>query len=138
MPVTYEIYPARNLIRTWCFGDVTLKEVQNHFRELEQDPKRPDRLNVMLDLSGMTSIPQIWELRAASQEVKKFVRSVHLQSCAILVRNEVLFGLMRMFEAFTQRYFGATKVFREPAEAEAWLASQEEKAKPDSTTPPLS
>jgi hypothetical protein len=57
MPVTYTIYPAEKLIRTTCIREVNLEEVTDHFRELERDLNRPDRLNVLLDLSETTSVP---------------------------------------------------------------------------------
>jgi hypothetical protein len=138
MPVIYTIYPARNLIHTRCFGDVTLEEVTEHFRELERDPNRPDRLNVLLDLSEMTSVPEAQQVRAASYQVEKILRLVQFQAVAIVACNDVLFGMMRMFEAFAHEYFTVTQVFRETAEAKAWLASHESKPTTDGSTPPLS
>jgi hypothetical protein len=131
MPVTYEIDPAKNLIRTRCIGDVTLQEVKNHFRELERDPNRPDRLNVLLDLSEITSVPNVLEVRAASHEVAKIFRSVRFEALAIVVRNDLLFGMMRMFAAFAGKYFTATQVFRVTADAETWLASHESSSNAD-------
>jgi hypothetical protein len=136
MPVTYKIYPAEKLIRTRCIGDVTLVEVTDHFRELQRDPNLPDFLNVLLDLSEMTSVPEAQQLRAASHEVEKTLRSVQFQAIAIVACNDVLFGMMRMFEVFARNYFAATQVFRVAAEAETWLASHESKSSP--STPPLS
>jgi hypothetical protein len=130
MPVTYTIYPAKNLIHTRCIGDVTLEEVTEHFRELERDPNRPDRLNVLLDLSEMTSVPEAQQVRGASYQVEKILRSVQFQAVAIVVWNDVLFGMMRMFEAFAHEYFTATQVFRQTADAEAWLVSHELKSNP--------
>jgi hypothetical protein len=128
MPVTYKIYPAEKLIRTRCIGDVTLEEVTEHFRELERDPNLPDRLNVLLDLSETTSVPSAQEVRAASNEVEKVLRSVQFQACVIVASNDVLFGMMRMFVVFARNYFTATQVFRVAADAEAWLASHESAA----------
>ncbi|MCU1310393.1 MAG: hypothetical protein JWO20_1518 [Candidatus Angelobacter sp.] len=138
MPVTYEIDLAKKLIRTACVADVTLEEVKNHFRELERDPNRPDRLNVLLDLCEMTSVPEIWELKAASHEVEKILRSVQFQACAIVACNDVHFGMMRMFEAFSRKHFTVSRVFRVASEAESWLASHELKSNPEGSTPPLS
>jgi hypothetical protein len=131
MPVTYVIDPAKSLIHTKCIGDVNLQEIKDHFRELERDPNRPDRLNVLLDLSETTSVPNVLEVRVASNEVAKILRSVQFEACAIVVRNDLLFGMMRMFAAFASRYFTATQVFRATADAEVWLASQQSKPNPD-------
>jgi hypothetical protein len=128
MPVTYKIDPAKKLIRTRCIGDVNLEEVTEHFRELQRDPNLPDRLNVLLDLTEITSVPNPQEVRVVSSEIEKTLRSVQFQAFAIVVCNDVLFGMMRMLEAFAGNYFTATQVFRVTAEAEAWLASYESKA----------
>src|SRR5947209_4749214 len=110
MSVTYKIDPAKNLIHTRCIGDVNLEEITDHFRELERDPNRPDRLNVFLDLREMTYVPEAQEVRAASYEVETVLRSVRFQACAIVVCNDALFGMMRMFEVFAREYFSVTQV----------------------------
>ena len=55
VPVVYQI--SKGLIRTRCYGPVTLPEVAEHFRELERDPDCPPRLDVLLDLRDITSLP---------------------------------------------------------------------------------
>lgn len=128
MPVTYRIDPAKKLIRTTCVGNVSPKEVADHFRELERDPNRPDRLNVLLDLCEATSLPETQDLREVSQQVNELQRSLRFDACAIVACNDALFGMMRMFEVLAREYFGATHVFRSVAEAEAWLESHESKS----------
>lgn len=128
MPVTYKIYPEKKLIRTTCTGDVNPKDVADHFRELERDPNRPDRLNVLLDLSEVTSLPEAPNLRVVSHQIKEITRNVRFEACAIVACDDVLFGMMRMFEVFAREYFVATHVFRVMAEAEAWLESRESKS----------
>jgi hypothetical protein len=123
MPVTYDIYPAKKLIRTRCTGDLNPEEITAHFRELERDPNRPDRLNVLLDLSEVTSLPEAPDLRVVSHQIKELIPCVRFQACAIVACNEALFGTMRMFEVFAREYFVATHVFRVLGEAEAWLES---------------
>ena len=128
MPVMYQIDPARKLIRTRCIGDVNPEEVAEHFRELERDPNRPDRLNVLLDLCEATSLPETHDLRDVSDQIYKVINRVQFDSCAIVACNDALFGMMRMFEVIAREYFAATHVFREVTEAEAWLKAQEAKS----------
>jgi hypothetical protein len=125
MPVTYKINSAKRLIRTTCTGKVNPEEVANHFRELERDPNRPDRLNVLLDLSEVTSLPETPDLRMVRHQLEKLTRSVQFQACAIVACDDALFGMMRMFEVFAREHFVVTHVFRLMAEAEAWLESNE-------------
>jgi hypothetical protein len=128
MPVTYEIDPAKNLIRTKCTGDVNPEEVAAHFRNLSQDPNRPARLNVLLDLTEETSLPETQDLREVSHQLRALLGSVQFGACAIITCNQALFGMMRMFEVLAHECFAVTQVFRTVAEAEAWLELSESKS----------
>jgi hypothetical protein len=112
MPVTYQIDPSRKLIHTRCIGDVTPQEIAEHFRELEQAPGRTERLNVLLDLREETSLPETQDLREVKYQLSKFLRSVRFGACAVVVCDEALFGMMRMFGVFTAEYFDVIEVFR--------------------------
>jgi len=124
MPVTYKIDAKERIIRTQCIGNVTLDEVINHFRALQQDPDCPPRLDVLLDLSATDSLPDSHQLETVSHEIGKLRGQVRFDLCAVIAPRDALFGMMRMFEVMTQPYFRATCVFRAAAEAEAWLLSQ--------------
>jgi hypothetical protein len=124
MPVTYEIDRGGGLIRTKCVGDVNLFEVLEHFRTLEKDPNRPDRLDVFLDLREMTSSPSAEEIRAASGGVAGIQGAVCFGICAVVAQRDALFGMSRMFGVFVEPFFRAIRVFRTATEAETWLQEQ--------------
>ena len=124
MPVAYEIDQARGLIRTRCIGNVTLEEVLGHFPTLAQDPGCPARLDVLLDLSEMTAMPEPYQLREISDEIGRVSDRVRFDACAIVAPSDVLYGLLRMFEVFAEKQFRTTCVFREIGEAEAWLLAE--------------
>ena len=86
MPVTYEIDPVRNLIRTTCFGNVRLQDVMAHFDELQRDPHRPDRLDVLLDLRDMDAPPQAPQLQAVADRVG-LVEGLVFGACAIVAKS---------------------------------------------------
>ena len=52
---------------------------------------------------------------------------------AVLASNDLLFGIARMFQAIRAQSRVAYGVFRDPAEADAWLAASTEESPP----PPL-
>ena len=124
MPITYTIDRERGIIRTKCFGQVTLEEVVDHFRTLERDPKRPERLAVFLDLSEADSLPETNQLYSVVEALRQIRGHVHFDACAILASRDALFGMMRMFEVFAEDVFRVTGTFRTAGEAEAWLGSQ--------------
>ena len=121
MPVTYVIDAEKKLIRTRCIGDVTFEEVIDHFRTLQQDPACPPRLDVLLDLSETSTLPESRQLETVSHQIAGVRGRVQFDLCAVSAPREALFGMMRMFEVMAQPYFRSTCVFRTTVEAEAWL-----------------
>jgi hypothetical protein len=124
MPVTYSIDVANRLIHTTCSGPITVDEVIDHFRVIEQDPECPDRVDVLLEVRDEMTVPNSQQLRAVARAIARIRPRVQFGACAIVARTDVLFGMMRMFEVFTEDYFRKTQAFRNIAEAEVWLASE--------------
>ena len=121
MTVTYQIDQAKRRIHTRCVGAVTLDEVLQHFADLVRDPDCPARLDVLLDLSEITSLPTGSQLTAVTTEVARVRPRVQFDGCAIIASRDALFGMARMFEVFAEQYFGATRVFRTVNEGTRWL-----------------
>jgi hypothetical protein len=128
MSVTYTIDKSLGLIRTRCFGHVTLPEVIAHFRELEIDEQCPTRLDVILDLTDQTSLPSSEQLRAVTEKIGRLRDRVRFGACAIVVASDAWFGTAQVFEVLAARSFSATKVFREVGVAETWLEDQRSRA----------
>jgi hypothetical protein len=124
MPVTYAIDMQERVIRTRCMGMVTLAEVVEHFRELEHDPDCVGSLDVLLDLSETTSVPEARQIQAISFEIGRIRDKVRFGACGIVATTDALFGMLRMFEVVAERFFRVIHVFRSRAEAETWLVSE--------------
>ncbi len=124
MPVIYEIDKGSGLVRTSCVGEVTVREVLDHFRILERDSHRPAALDVLLDLTLLSSTPRPEQLRAVSEEIGRLDPSLQFRACAMVAPRDVVFGLSRMFETFAASRFQATRVCRSRTEAEEWLVSR--------------
>lgn len=125
----YQLNREKRTIRTRCFGQVTMPEVIDHFNALRDDPNCPPRLDVFLDVSEVTALPESSQVSAVVTELKKFRTRTRFDNCAIVATTDALFGMMRMFEALSEEYFGTTRTFRDAAEAEAWLAEQQSEVK---------
>lgn len=124
MPVTYSIDGGSRIIRTVCSGAVTFPEVLEHFQSLGADPACSGMLDVCLDLSETTSLPEARQIQSVSEALAAVRSKAQFRACAIVARSDALFGMMRMFSIFAEKHFRAIHVFRSSAEAEAWLASQ--------------
>ncbi len=127
MPVIYTFSADRRTIHTRCAGPVTLQQIVEHFRTLERDPACPSQLDVFLDLRELevASIPHSRDLSGIVLEVKRVENRVRFGACAILAPGEAIFGMMRMFEIMADTRFRTIRIFRDPAEAESWLASEQ-------------
>jgi len=124
MPVTYRIDTASGIIRTQCIGFVTVEDVVQHFQDLVSDPGCPRELDVLLDLSEMTSAPTTAKLRIAAEAARGVGDRVRFGAVAILVSTDALHGSSMIFEVLAARSFQITRIFRDRAEAEAFLARQ--------------
>jgi hypothetical protein len=124
VPIFYAIDKAGGLIRTRCYGAVTLAEVQHHFQTLKDDPNRSSHLDVLLDLSEVTSSPRADEIREAGRGPELLRGILNFGYCAIVTSRDVIFGMARMWAVFVEGYFTAVEVFRSATEAEIWLAQR--------------
>ncbi len=123
MPVTYRSDPEHRRIVTRCEGETTLAEVLAHFDELEADPDYRPGSDVLLDLTDIISLPNVGQIRVAATRAGDAARRVQFGACAIVVSSEAMFGMARIFDAFTERFFARTGVFRDRETAERWLDS---------------
>lgn len=121
MPVRYEIDPASGRLCTTCAGAVTLDEVLAHFRELAGDASLPARVDVLLDLSEVESIPASDQLRSIAGEIERLRARVKWGACAIVATRDALYGMSRVFQVLIDEHFVRSSVFREREEAERWL-----------------
>jgi hypothetical protein len=123
MPITYDLDRANRLIVTRCVGETDLREVIRHFEELVNLPDPPPSLDVLLDLSEMTTIPDSTQLHSAATATAKASEHIRFDHCAIVTSSEPVRGLALVWVMFAQQSFRATEVFRTFEEARGWLAS---------------
>jgi hypothetical protein len=121
MPVSYHIDVSQKLLRTVCYGDVRFEDVVAHFQSLSKDPECPELVDVLLDFSGMKTSPSTDQVRVTSSIIGELSPRVRFGTCAIITGNDVLYGQGRIFQSYTSTHFRLIEVFRDLAEAEAWL-----------------
>ena len=122
MPVTYQINREARFIETYCTGVVTFDEVMGHFEQLEAEAALPERLDVLLDLAGATTLPESGQLLEVARAVERLKAKLEWGACAIVASHDALFGMSRMFEAFAEESFARIAVFRKREDAKGWLA----------------
>ena len=99
MPIHHEIDRKRCLIRTTCTGAVNLDEVSQHFRALEAERDLPDPLDVLLDLSAISSVPDAASDPAGrGRDPATARRRSDWGLCAIVATRDLVFGVSRVLE----------------------------------------
>jgi hypothetical protein len=129
MPVDFKIDLPLALILTRCVGHVTVGEVQQHFRDLARAWQGVDRLDVLLDLLELTSLPTIAELETVAGEIDRQIGPHRFGRCAVVTDRGPLYDSMQMFEVLVSRLFEDIRVFGDVEQAVVWL---EPKPKPSS------
>lgn len=122
VPISYRIDPERRLIHTTCAGEVTLEDVWDHFETLARRPGLPERLDVLLDLRPTASLPTGKQMRSAAGSAALLSSQLVWGACAVIASSDALFGMARVFQAYAEGLFERVAVFRDLAEATAWLA----------------
>jgi hypothetical protein len=122
MPITYVIDERLKLVRTDSSGPIQVQEILDHLSAQKRDKTVPYR--EVIDVRGVTSpylsSSQIWQAAQA-------VLGVALESPpgprAIVVTNDAVFGMCRMFSTLVEDTF-PIRVFRDAAAAEHWLLEE--------------
>jgi len=122
MPITYDIDSARALVRTTLTGFVTFTEVMDHFSALESDPRRSGTMNVLLDIRGLTSVPETGQLRRAANRIHPDRSPLQYGVCAIVATDPASVGTGKLFAVFARERFRASTIVATLDAAEAWLA----------------
>ena len=80
MPIRYQIELPRRLIRTQGTGSVTSEEVTQHLRQLEVDPQFQKPLDVLLDLTACTSLPNRNQLEEVAKQLASLGLGEHFKT----------------------------------------------------------
>jgi hypothetical protein len=121
VPIRYDLDASAGRIETACIGEVSVDDVLAHFAELA-DLALPEPLDVLLDLTPMTSLPETPQIRLVADALGSLAGRVRFGACAVVAKENALFGMSRMFGVYAEQAFDRVSVFRDRDEAERWLA----------------
>ena len=125
MPISYRIDRERALVITEAWGVLTDEDILDHKTRLLNDPGFEPKL---MELSDIRSIERLDVTQAG---IKAMVQhdAANLARRAghrvlLVVPNDLVFGMARMYELMGSRDAGGVEVFRSMEEADAWLAKR--------------
>jgi hypothetical protein len=121
MSIRYQIDLRRGLLRTTVTGVLNSREIEGYFDRLFDDVDFNPAIPGLVDLRQVTGAPVIEELRKIASVVRERRGARAPARRALLVPNDLLFGMMRMFEVYSDGGPFEYATFRDEAEALRWL-----------------
>ncbi len=122
MPIKYKIFEREKLVYVSGEGKITIDELLRHLEELSRDPEYRAPMKKLVDYRNT---PQIGLSREDGQKFTDrkslFKDSFQGERCAIVVANELDYGVSRVHSARIEPADIETNVFRNIHEALAWL-----------------
>jgi hypothetical protein len=119
MSASYKIDKERRLVMTSGVGVLTKEDVQAHMDRLSSDPDFDP------DFSQLADFREITVVEFGPEDVRQFAqREIYSPSSrrAFLVKNDLQFGLARMFETYRElNGESGIRVFRSFDEAMQWI-----------------
>jgi hypothetical protein len=129
MPASYRLDLANRVVWSRAWGVVTDEELDAHSRALLTDPRFEPSFRQLQDLTDVTDprvTPAGLLLLAQINPFGKHARR------AALAASDVVFGLARMHEQLRNESGDELRVFRDRADALAWLGLPAEWVPPES------
>ena len=128
LPVRYEIDVERGLSVVVCDGTVDGAEIAAVSQALLGDPGYARVTRQLADLRGCTAVDvPSNELRDLARHVAASDRREGVR-LALVAPRDAVFGMARLYAAHREPSGMEVRVFREMAEAEAWLGLRGEAA----------
>lgn len=137
MPIDIEIDAKRQRIDTRATGVVTVQDLLSYYQRLHDHPDFNLGMSELWDASAITDTRlSSDDLREFSSVTEPYTRQGASARVAILVPDDLGFGLARMYELLQADSINRLKIVRSREAAEAWLADTDEPAAEPHAPPP--
>jgi hypothetical protein len=119
MPISSALVDG--IIVTTVEGESDLASVQSHLAATRVDRARQQGVPVLVDCRRVKTLLSSSELRAIARQSIDGSEAAVQRRVAMLAASDVVYGLMRIYEALTAGTNLEVRVFRAEAEAWHWL-----------------
>ena len=123
VPITTTFDPDRHRRTHVVTGRVDPDEIVRELETVFSDPRYRRGDCALWDLRHVTAIPSSAEVHRVATVTERLRASGGASCVALVVGDDALFGMARMFEALVVWRSGRCKVFRSVEDGEAWLAT---------------
>lgn len=123
MAIEYRIDLDSGLLIVEVEGRVLPDDVVRYRTRLLADSDFSPGMNTLVDCrNASTDGFNATDLQFLANDIASRRRLLGRARCAVLVATEAAYGLLRMYEAYTLESPVEVRVFRDEAEARAWVA----------------
>jgi hypothetical protein len=105
-------------------GETSYEDVRLYLDRLLEDPRFRPGMPGLIDCRRVKSVFSILDLRRTAEESKKRPQMQVPGRAAVLASSNLIYGLLRMYEVFSEDNISETRVFRKLDEAMAWLEGE--------------
>ena len=122
MPLRYKIIEHKKLVYVIGDGEITLDELIAHIEELSKDPEYTPPMKKLVDYRQASTMgPPNKDLDIFINKMSSYQNAFRNEKCAIVVNNDLDFGISRVYGAMIEPANLETNVFRNFNEALQWL-----------------
>jgi hypothetical protein len=121
MPVEVSYDAEKNVLWRTISGDATLDELIGSISESLKRPDLPSGLRSVMDFRTVTSFGKPSDIRKYFNLIFQYKEKLKGIRVAVVVSDDVAYGLTRMLQAHTDRLPLEIGVFRDIDEATTWL-----------------
>jgi hypothetical protein len=128
MEITRHIDTDKRIMYATVTGEITLDDVRADIERLVTQPVYPPGIPGLIDMRNATSQLRADEIQRLAYMVKSHGDVVGRTRRALLVSNDLLYGMYRMFAAYVADGPTEYRVFRDEDEARRWIEEASEPA----------
>lgn len=120
MPIEFSISADCNCVFTRAWGVLTPAEVGEHMERLQADPGYSPDMPRLVDMRRLDDVFSMAALRKSVQDIRAF-NQAHHPRIAVIVKSDLVFGMVRVIESLTNDEAGSYRAFRSLQEGVEWL-----------------
>ncbi len=122
MPVTYRVDRERSLALTTAEATLTPADLQGYVRAVLADPDVRPGFNELVDLTHVASLElSTADIASVVGAIEEFGQKVKETRTALVTSDRNAEEISRLYDLFRTRMPGTMRLFRDLAEARAWL-----------------
>lgn len=120
MPIDYQ-FDDRGFVLVRVEGQPSFDEMQACTDAYRSAPAYEPGMPILVDDRARTAPPSVEEIRALAEQASQGPEEEQGQRCAMLVEQDIQFGMSRMWSSLTDEKARTIEVFRDEQEAITWL-----------------